>query len=537
MPAPNPLTVPGCGGHAGSLAMNTAGCSAVEWQGRIYYTDGRMILSMEPDGADVAVFRKEGSFAFLNAAGGSLFYYSGDDNRIHRIDFDGKAYQSEELGGKLEYLSYCDGFLYYSRTDKNKSDRDVFLWCRMRSNLTCPEQLCDMPVKPDHIYMTDDWMYYRGSDRNIYRWSRKDMQTIQSLYRGSAGGLILDGDTLYVPSADAAAVTVLSVETPQWRREQTHLPGTESIGALSMTVNGYILFSASQGSSYGICRYDPESGMFSRVTETDAPVQAFCAAGDWLFVESADARTGKIVYAVRLSGGVERQILDHNGKLLTDSLDGWKDAPIVWEDAAVEQCIRTALGKLAGDVTFRDVYDVEELTLYGNAVGAVDGSSQSVTFTDKGVICGDTAYAFGRIGSLADFRYFPHLRRLHFRGGSITCSMEPLAALPALEELTLNNTGFGVYLGSLKQLRKLSVWDTSCTDLSVLRGLTGLELLVLYLNPNTDDYTVLAELPSLKEVYFIGNIGSRQQEALKALYPDLRIRTGAVPSVRCGLTA
>ena len=166
---------------------------------------------------------------------------------------------------------------------------------------------------------------------------------------------------------------------------------------------------------------------------------------------------------------------------LKEELDRY--APIEWQDAAFESLIRLGFGKPEGEITERDVCDIEEIHIHEANIVAT-------------YICNTSSDE--RIRSLEDLRHFKSLRKLTIINNQIS-DISGLSELTNLKELCLNGNQISDIsaLSGLTNLETLHLEDNQISDISALSGLTNLK--ELWLNGNQiSDISALSEVTNLE---------------------------------------
>ena len=197
---------------------------------------------------------------------------------------------------------------------------------------------------------------------------------------------------------------------------------------------------------------------------------------------------------------------------------GGKDKTLEVNDKAVENAIRTYIGKSEGDILLSDVY---ELTyLYINSyydIGKTDGNvtvydpkdisvlSEMINlqelyiyqaeFSDITVLKNlkelqQLTITNAKINDLSPLKELPYLKRLNLTGFT-ELDMTVIYELKGLTELTLNNTGFKniAALAVLPNLQFLSIEGNGITDLSGLDKLEKLNNINVSNNQGIEDFS------------------------------------------------
>ena len=528
-----PLTVPGYGVHPSRLKSgHLVSTRAMEWNGKIVLATWEGLYLMEQDGSDITPYEMQGNgyFGFLQTVGDSLFFFSNGEIPcyIYRLDADGRVYTYKWSEGQIDYLCYYDGWLYFLEMRDNGGAFDYYMH-RIQSDLCNSQELFRFPVQPVSVNVYGTCVYYRdaqGSRKGIneINWETGETRT---LYQGTANQFYIDGDDLYAFGGSSTPITRISLIT----EEVEKLPNPNGMDGNNIHLGEYIYY-VTNGRDSNVYRYDPRTGENNLLYSFDGNGLAeLYGAGDWLFAVNTSIEFK--VYAIHLPSGVVQPFLGspEDNEPMPQSLDGWKDQPIVWKDATVEQCVRTAIGKPDGDVTLRDAEQVTALYLVGNAFGFLREPTGVVCGAD-GVTYGAEFRPLGKIQTLEDLRCFTKLRVLGISMGDVGCSFAPLSDISSLRELHLGGAGWFTAgdkgLGTLKQLEKLTLRDESLTDVSFLGGMTGLKQLDI--TARARDFSVLGDMPQLESAHITAALTPDELAALEKMYLDISMVTSGFPS-------
>ena len=523
-PGVEPLTQKGYGNHPSVLASATAryGARAVEWNGKIVYATSTAVYTMMPDGSNITMLY-DGGGGSVNAVGNSLFFCDTTTRTsIVRIDADGGKYWYDVRSGLIEYLCYYDGYLYYMES-RQDGGSDTYHWCRLTSDMETAEELFTFPVFPACMNVYGTSVYYRAAlEGTVYETNWETGQT-GTVTGSKSNGVFLDGDQLYVTGTVSTPMRI-SLTTG----ETTALPASPLTGESGAICIGGDIYCVSGGRPAHIGRCDPDTGAFEEILTVENNNVLLMGAGDWLFAQTS--QDNRLTYAVHLPSGTVQPFVYNFSDLETDDLSGWMDAPIVWKDAAVETCVRMALGRPDGDITYSDAQAVEQLHFANGAIGSAD-EHFSVELTGAGMVYQGQLYQPGRIGSLEDLKWFVNLRRLTLMYCHVTCSLSPLASLEHLEELDLHCLSSMDGLGELKQVKTLWIAGADGLDLSTLKGMTGLEYIALSdekLERGPEEYAVLGELPSLKTAFLNCTVSRAFYDAVCAYCPGVEVQVNFI---------
>lgn len=155
--------------------------------------------------------------------------------------------------------------------------------------------------------------------------------------------------------------------------------------------------------------------------------------------------------------------------------------PIVFNDAVLEQKLRTALNKPEGDITIADTEAVTELWI-GNEWQQEIPEDQQIRDTSA-------------------LKYFPNLTKLNLQNCGIN-RIDELRVMKNLGEAMLDNSNIRDIrpLLACESLYWLNLSGCKCTeaDLAPLAQMTGLAWLSIAYSNNIHDVSVLANLTGLK---------------------------------------
>ncbi|MEN6417573.1 MAG: hypothetical protein ABFC73_01485 [Clostridiaceae bacterium] len=161
--------------------------------------------------------------------------------------------------------------------------------------------------------------------------------------------------------------------------------------------------------------------------------------------------------------------------------------PIAFNDALLEQKIRTALNKPEGDITIADTEAVTELWIGNEWQQEIPEDQQ--------------------IRDASALKYFPNLKKLDLQNCGVT-RIDALRVMTNLGEAMFNNSNIRDIrpLLACKNLYWLNISGSQCTDadLAPLAQMTGLAWLDLSYSNNISDISVLANLTGLKALYLQG---------------------------------
>ena len=155
--------------------------------------------------------------------------------------------------------------------------------------------------------------------------------------------------------------------------------------------------------------------------------------------------------------------------------------PIEFNDAVLEQRIRSLLNKPEGDITLADTEALTELWL---------GNDWQEQIPEE-----------QKIVNISALKYFPNLTTLNLANHGVS-RLDVLRAMPNLGELMLDNNRVRDIspLLACKSLYWLNIGGCDCTeaDLAPLAQMTGLAWLSIAYSNNIHDVSVLANLTDLK---------------------------------------
>lgn len=113
---------------------------------------------------------------------------------------------------------------------------------------------------------------------------------------------------------------------------------------------------------------------------------------------------------------------------LKESGVSYEDAPIEFQDEAIEEMVRNLIGKPEGEIYISEVQDIHAIYWrtdvgYFSNLQSSDGTNPKVNWEIQ------------RPKSLEDLKYFYNLQWIQFGGGMNVPSFEPLCSLPQLETI------------------------------------------------------------------------------------------------------
>lgn len=528
--SPKPISLietEGYGNNPDNLSTAFLGGFAVAWNERIYFSScGQIgIFSMNTDGSDIRNFR-EGNYFGLNAIDDSLFFSNG--NTIYRIDADGSEYSYLLDEFALMYLCYYNGYLYYC--GQNTSGVPTYQMRRISSDFNSNKTLFEFSVKPESIIVSNNSVYYKGTfseNTEMFEtnWVTSETRIVTTTVYNTIN---VKDDQLYAcSSGDSIIMTSLNTG------EEVTLANSSGMGHNRVIEKGSIYYSLDAASKSGIWVYNIDNGTKEQIWEYKNNSFSFNIAGGWIFARSSIGE----VYAIRLPSGNAQLLVDENKTLTTTNADDWKNTIIKWKDKSVEFCIRIALDKPEGDITFGDADEVEELYFfYAVAYTSEDrgkGLEGHYTGERTGYVdYNGIKYPFRTIGNLSDLSWFTSLEKLVLNGIILNCSLTPLADLSRLTYIFLNSSGSFKYtkgsFGLLNQVKLLIIEDPfTDIDLSCLEGMSSLVGLSLWTN-NVNDSSALVELDNLKSVYFNGPVTKDAYKYLFKNRPDIDIHAWTI---------
>lgn len=181
------------------------------------------------------------------------------------------------------------------------------------------------------------------------------------------------------------------------------------------------------------------------------------------------------------------------------------DNPIVWQDKAMEEMIRMALGKPSPQpVTEGDMRSIKRLKIMGATHAVADESLNALNTVEGYTVEGILHTERGSIRSLADLAHCSNLKKLTV-GYNQVSDLSGIQKLTGLETLSLyfNDLTNVADLENLTELKYLFLYNNAIDSLSGLEELTNLRSLYLQ-NNQVEDLSPLDGLTQLRELY-IGN--------------------------------
>lgn len=172
------------------------------------------------------------------------------------------------------------------------------------------------------------------------------------------------------------------------------------------------------------------------------------------------------------------------------------DVPVTFADPAVENAVKSALGKGYYESVYDDeIATIKELSIVGNQY-----TDQNTNFTQTEYFIGGyygSSYQ-GSVANLSDLRYIPFLQTLNISFQQ-NLDLSTLAGCDYLENLSLINCGLTSVdkIANLKNLRKLCLGWNKITDISALSTLTELTHLGVWGN-GISDISVVSKLTKLE---------------------------------------
>lgn len=180
--------------------------------------------------------------------------------------------------------------------------------------------------------------------------------------------------------------------------------------------------------------------------------------------------------------------------------------PIVWQDAALEKMVRSALSLTGGEpVSEADLAEVTTLKIVGGTHAAVNGPVNAYNSLE-GYRIDDVLYTeLGEIRSLADLSHFKNLRKLTICYNEIT-DIGGISELTGLETLGLyfNRITDLSALSGLVNIKYLYLYNNEIRDIGPIANLSALRSLYVQHNQITD-LTPLRSLTNMRELYLNGN--------------------------------
>ncbi len=509
------INTEGYGNNPDNLSALYQGGFAVCWKNRIYFANhGQVgIVSMNCDGSDIKIFR-EGHFLGLNAVDESLFF--SDGSVIYRVEGNGAEFSFQAPSTSVDYLCYYNGYLYYC--GQATTGIPAYKMSRVRSDFKENQELCELSVKPESIIVAENQVYYRDAllgSAGVFETNWLTGETRNIITTSTNTINFYNGQLYSCETGQPLAVTSLTTGS------EITLDNSSGMDLERVLENGNIFFSFDGASKSGVWIYNMENGAKQPIWEYENNNFNFNIAGGWIF-----ARTylGE-VYAIRLPGGNEQLLVDENKSITITNAKNWESTVIEWKDKDVEFCIRRALEKPDGDITFEETSAVSKLFFWGNAFATQSELTTSLSYSNDIEFNGDH-YIYRTFHNLSDLCWFTSLEQLWFDYGTLKCSLSPLASLDRLSSLYLRTNGSFQYskgsLGELKQVKELRIDEISPNiDLSCLEGMSSLERLDF--GAPVKDTSALVGLNNLKLVVFEYTVTEDAYEYLAEKRPDIKI--------------
>ncbi|MDF2943614.1 MAG: leucine-rich repeat protein [Herbinix sp.] len=179
------------------------------------------------------------------------------------------------------------------------------------------------------------------------------------------------------------------------------------------------------------------------------------------------------------------------------SLPNGADTNVLFTDAAVEQSVRSKLGKTSGNLTLFDIKSIYRLKLADGVKSLVDLKKlvnlEYLNIQNQG------------LKKINELKYLPNLKVLSLKNNQIS-DLSPLANLINLEVLIVdvNKVSDLQPLAKLTKLQELYLPENEITSITPLIKLTKLKVLSLNRNSITS-LKALTKLTSLQKLYLMNN--------------------------------
>lgn len=521
-PTPTPEQIPeaavinteGYGNNPDNLSNPTGGF-AVEWGDKLFFAGAGQvcIYSMNSDGSDIKKFR-DGNYFGFNVVEESFYFCDGSS--IYRLDSNGFEYTYKIAGESANYLCYYNGYLYYCAY--TYQDTPTYQMHRIRSDLKFDEVLFDFGVSPLSINVYGTSVYYRNSTRpesGVFEtnWETGVTKTISDLSTNSIN--IHDGH-LYSGGTTGDYLHITSIDTGR----STTIPSSKKMSLERVIVNGKIYFNLDDVAGFGVWAYDIEDATREQIWKYNNSNFFINVTGNWMFIRTYIGD----IYAIHLPYSDAQLLINNSDELLVENAVNWKKTIISWKDPDLEFCIRVALDKPVGDITFEDALKIKALFFYGNAIATTDEQDTIVYNSDieyKG-----KHYKYRRINKMDDLCWFQNLHSLYFSNSVIQCGLLPLSSLKCLTSLYISSHGTFNYkdgtLSYLRQVVNLAIEEGEQNiDLSSLGGMQS--LLHIDIDCKSTDYSFVEGLKNLNSISFTGIISSEIYNYIKTVRPDIKI--------------